>query len=155
MTGRINPYIEHKTIITELNRLLGDEADILTDGRFQLLLLPSLLITLDTTLVSPILDSLIGVFGVSTAEIGLLVTAAVAPPILLIPVGRIMADRYGRRPVLVLGTILFGSAGSAIAFTTDFRVALGLRAIQGVGFAFTLPVIITSIRDLYAEERSD
>lgn len=43
----------------------------------------------------------------------------------------------------------FSLAGTAIAFTTDFRIVLGLRMIQGVGFAGITPVLVTSIADLF------
>lgn len=42
-----------------------------------------------------------------------------------------------------------GGSGLAIAFTTNFRIALGFRALQGVGFAGVTPVIITCLGDLY------
>lgn len=48
--------------------------------------------------------------------------------------------------------MLFGLAGSAIAFTTDFRLVLALRFLQGIGFAGTNPIVITSIADLYDGE---
>lgn len=40
-------------------------------------------------------------------------------------------------------------SGTALAFTTDFAVVLALRSLQGLGFAGILPVVITSIGDLY------
>jgi MFS family permease len=67
----------------------------------------------------------------------------------VIPIAGMVADRYGRRPVLIFGLLSFGTAGSAIALTTDFRVALSLRLFQGIGFAALGPVIITAIGDLY------
>lgn len=119
------------------------------DDGFRLLLVANGIGALATSLVSPLLDTLTGPFGVSTAEIGLMVTAITAPPVLLIPFSGALTDRYGRKPILVAGLFLFGLGGMAIAFTTDFRVALGLRVLQGIGFSGVTPVIITSIGDLY------
>lgn len=136
-----------------LEQLLGDKADVLRDRDFQALLTANLLAPLGVPLVSPLLDTLAGPFGVSTAEIGLLIAAYTAPPIALIPVAGVLADRYGRKPLLLGGILLFGSAGTAIAFTTDFRVAVALRFLQGVGFAGLTPVVITSVGDLYAGSR--
>ena len=112
-----------------------------------------LVIVLGTSLVSPILDTLATVYGVSPAVIGLMVSAVTAPAIVLIPIGGSLADLYGRRPILIIGLLLFGAGGSALTLTTDFRVVLGLRAVQGAGFAFTLPTLITTIRDLYEGQR--
>ena len=132
-----------------LRWLVGDDGDILTERQFQLLLLTNVMAPLGTALLSPVLDSLIEPFGASPASIGLMVSAFTAPAIFLIPVTGMVADRYGRRPVLLFGLLCFGSAGTAIALTTDFRIVLTLRLIQGLGFAALSPIVITSIGDLY------
>jgi MFS family permease len=130
--------------------LFGDDATILRETDFQLLSFATVLPVLGTALLSPLLDSLIEPFGASSATIGLTISAFTAPPILMIPVAGMLADRYGRKRVLVASLLIFGLAGTAIAFTTDFRVVLALRVLQGVGFAGINPVIITSIGDLYS-----
>ncbi len=132
-----------------LRWLVGDDGDILTERQFQLLLLTNVMAPLGTALLSPVLDSLIEPFGASPASIGLMVSAFTAPAIFLIPVTGMVADRYGRRPVLLFGLLCFGSAGTAIALTTDFRIVLTLRLLQGLGFAALSPIVITSIGDLY------
>ncbi|MFB6304149.1 MAG: MFS transporter [Haloferacaceae archaeon] len=136
-----------------LESLLGEEADILTERDFQAMLVANLLAPLGIPLVSPLLNALTGAFGVSSARVGLLISAYTAPPIFLIPVAGVLADRYGRKPLLLGGLLLFGVAGTSIAFTTDFRVAVALRLLQGVAFAGLTPMIITSLGDLYAGAR--
>lgn len=106
-----------------------------------------------TSVLSPVLDSLIDPFGASPADIGLLISFFLAPPILMTPVAGIIADRYGRKPILVTATLVFGLAGTAIAFTTSFHVALALRLLQGIAFGGLTPIIITSIGDLYRDSR--
>jgi len=138
--------------MTWVGRLFGRNASMVHDDEFRLLLAANAIGALGTALVSPLLNSLTGPFGVSGAEIGLLVTAVGAPSIFLIPISGVIADRIGRKPVLITGLILFGSAGAAIALTTDFTVVLALRALQGVGFAGVTPIIITSFGDLYADD---
>lgn len=133
--------------------LVGENGDVVYERRFQALLAANLLAPLGITLVSPLLDSLSGPFGVSAARIGLLVSAYTAPPILLIPVAGLLADRVGRKPVLLGGIVLFGVGGSAIAFTTEFRVVVALRLLQGVAFAGLTTIIITSIGDVYDGSR--
>jgi MFS family permease len=133
--------------------LVGENGDVLYERRFQALLAANLLAPLGITLVSPLLDTLSGPFGVSTARLGLLVSAYTAPPILLIPVAGILADRVGRKPILVSGLVLFGIGGVGISFTTDFRVAVALRLLQGIAFAGLTTIIVTSIGDVYVEAR--
>ena len=148
-----NPGLRARDNVSALDSLFGDDAAVLGDRRFQLLLLANLLPPLGTALLSPVLDSLIDPFGTTPANIGLMMSFFTAPPILVIPLAGVLADRYGRKPVIVASLLLFGGAGSAIALTTDFRVALGLRLLQGAAFGGLTPVIITSIGDLYAGTR--
>jgi MFS family permease len=133
--------------------LVGENGDVLYERRFQALLAANLLAPLGITLVSPLLDTLSGPFGVSTARMGLLISAYTAPPIVLIPVAGVVADRVGRKPVLLAGILLFGVGGTGIALTTDFRVAVALRLLQGVAFAGLTTIIVTSIGDVYAGAR--
>lgn len=136
--------------MVSLTSLFGDDAPVLRETNFQVLLLATLLPVLGTALVSPVLDSLIDPFRVSAAAIGWLISAFTAPAIVMIPLAGALADRYGRKVVLVISILLFGVGGTAIAFTTDFRVALSFRFLQGIGFAGINPIIITSLGDLYS-----
>ena len=133
--------------------LVGENGDVVYERRFQALLAANLLAPLGITLISPLLDTLSGPFGVSTARLGLLVSAYTAPPILLIPVAGVLADRVGRKPVLLAGILLFGIGGTAIALTTEFWVAVALRLLQGVAFAGLTTIVVTSIGDVYAGAR--
>jgi MFS family permease len=139
--------------VAGLTTLFGDDGDLLYERDFQILVLVNLLAPLGIPLVSPVLSSLTGPFGVSEAAVGLLISAYTAPPVLLIPVVGVLADRFGRKPMMLAGVLLFGIGGTGIAFTTDFRVALALRLLQGVGFAGLTPMVITSIGDLYTGTR--
>lgn len=114
-----------------------------------MLLLANLSPPLGNALISPLLETLVGPYGVSEAEIGLLLTAFTAPSIFLIPLVGVLADRVGRKAVITAGLLCFGAGGLGLAFTTDFRVALALRLLQGVGFSGLTPIIVTSLGDLY------
>jgi MFS family permease len=136
--------------VAPLRTLFGEDATVLRETDFQLLLLATTLPVLGTLLVSPLLDSLVEPFGTTPANIGLMISFMTAPGIVMIPVAGVLADRIGRKPVLVVAVTLFGLSGAAVALTTDFRVVLGLRFLQGVGFAGIGPILITSIRDQYS-----
>lgn len=137
--------------MVSLNSLFGADAHILHDKNFQLLLLANTIGPLGTSLLSPVLDSLIDPFGVTAADIGLMVSMFTAPGIVMIPIAGILVDRFGRKRILLFGLTLFGLAGISIAATTNYRIALGLRFLQGIAFAGLTPVIITSIGDLYTK----
>jgi MFS family permease len=140
------------TDVSLLRSALGDDVIVLRERNFQLLLLATVFPVLGTSLVSPVLETMIEPFGASPANIGLIVSSLTGPAILFIPLSGMLADRYGRRPVLVVALVLFGLGGSAIALTTDFRAVLALRAVQGVGFAGLVPVITASIGDTFDGE---
>lgn len=133
-----------------IEALFGDRAGILRTRQFQLLLLANVNGALGLVLISPFLEVLTGPFAVSDVRIGLLMTAYTVPPVLGIPVVGMLADRYGRKPLLVAGLLTFGISGAAVSLTTDFTIALGLRVLQGIGYAGTTPVIIAAVGDLYS-----
>ncbi len=141
------------TVVTRLERLFGEDADVLGNRNFQLLLLGSLCSPLGESAISPVLDTLSGPYGVSSARVTLLMAAYTAPAIVVIPLVGVLSDRYGRRPVLASGLTLLGVAGLALPFTTDFRVALGLRVLQGIGYCGIGPVLITTVGDLFTGDR--
>ncbi|WP_348608778.1 MFS transporter [Halobaculum rarum] len=136
-----------------LGRLVGDDADVLDDRDFRLLLLASLISPMGASVVSPVVESLAGPYGVSATEAALLLSAFTAPGIVLIPLSGVLADRYGRKPVLASGLALFGLAGVALTLTTDFRTALALRLLQGVGYTGIGPILITATGDLFSGAR--
>ena len=76
---------------------------------------------MDVPLISPALPELQAMFGVTESKVGLLIALYALPGILFGPVIGVLADRVGRRYVLSGPLALFGLAGTAIAFTNDFR----------------------------------
>lgn len=136
--------------MSSLSLLVGDHSDLLRKRNFQILLLANLLPPLGSSLLSPVLDSLVDPFGVSPSKIGLMISVFSAPAIVLIPIAGLLSDYFGRKPILIVGLLIFGAGGTMIAFTTDYNIVLGLRLLQGVGFASTTSIIITSLGDLYS-----
>jgi MFS family permease len=116
-------------IVHVLTSMFGSDADVLGETDFQLLLLANIVSSLGTALLSPVLDSLIAPFGASPASTDLVMSFYVAPATVMIPVAGVLADRFGRKAVLVPSLVLFGLLRSAIAFSTDFRLALVLRLV--------------------------
>lgn len=135
-----------------IESLFGRDAAILRRFEFQVILVSTFPAALGSSILSPILDSLTGPFGVSASTAGLLVTAFFAPAIVVTPIAGSLADRFGRKPLLVLSLVLFGAGGVAIVTTTDFRLVLFYRLVQGVGSGILLPVLVASIGDLYTDD---
>ena len=132
-----------------LKNLLGSEGDILSDRSLQLLLLANMVYPMGTTMISPILESLLLPLSTTPAAIGLLMTAFFAPLMLLSPIAGGLTDVYGRKPLLIAGLLIFGISGLFMTFSTSFLLTLSLRFLQGIGGACILPVVVTSLGDLY------
>ncbi len=61
-----------------------------------------------------------------------------------------LADRFGRKPVLLVGLGIYTLASVACYFAPSLGVMIAARAIQGVGSAATRILAITIVRDCYA-----
>lgn len=111
---------------------------------------------MDVPLISSALPEIQSVFGVSESRAGLFITLYALPGILLAPIIGALAGRIARRYVLSGSLVVFGLAGSAIAFTNDFMVALGLRVLQGFAAGSILAALaMTVVGDRYTDRQHD
>lgn len=122
-------------------------------ANFRVVLASSMIGIMGVSLLTPVLPQLKGVFGVGDAAVGLIVPAFTLPGVVLTPFVGIAADRFGRRRTLVPLLVLFGVAGSAIAFAPNFRAVLALRVLQGIGGSALIMLAITLIGDYYDDPR--
>jgi ACDE family multidrug resistance protein len=99
--------------------------------------------------ISPALPTLQERLGIGDSGLGLFTAAYMLPGVVLaVPLGY-LADRVGRRTMFVSMAFLYGAAGAAQALVTSFEQLLGLRVLQGVGFASLMPLSMTLIADAY------
>lgn len=61
-----------------------------------------------------------------------------------------LADRFGRRPVLLVALLLYAGFSAVAGFAGSFGVMLAARVLQGVGAAGTRVLAVSIIRDRYA-----
>jgi MFS transporter, ACDE family, multidrug resistance protein len=100
--------------------------------------------------ISTALPAIQTALGVSDSRLGLFTAAYMLPGVLFaIPLGY-LADRIGRRQVFASMAALYGLAGGAQALVGSYEAMLGLRVLQGVGFAALMPLSITLIGDVYS-----
>ncbi|MDR3065792.1 MAG: MFS transporter [Comamonas sp.] len=64
-----------------------------------------------------------------------------------------LADRIGRRPVLMMAVVIDAFAGVASAFAPEFAWLLVLRFITGIGVGGTLPVDYTMMAEFLPSDR--
>ena len=99
--------------------------------------------------VSAALPAVQHALGFSNSAIGLFTAAYILPGVVLaVPLGY-LADALGRRRVFVAMAVVYGGAGAAQALVSDFNVLLGLRVLQGIGYASLMPLSVTLIADVY------
>lgn len=103
-------------------------------------------ITVNTMVTASIKEILAGV-GAPIGLAGVLIAAATLPGILLAPVIGVLADRYGRREVLVPCLVLFAVAGGLGALAPNLWVLAGLRFLQGAGSAGLVNLAVVIIGD--------
>lgn len=61
-----------------------------------------------------------------------------------------LADRYGRKPVLMVGLTLYTLFAALCAFSTSFEMLLLARFLTGLGAASTRVLAVSIVRDCYA-----
>jgi ACDE family multidrug resistance protein len=99
--------------------------------------------------LTPAFPDIIRYFSISPQQVGGLIVAFTLPGIFLTPFTGMLADRYGRKLVLVPSLFLFAIAGFACMFTKDFFWLMVLRFFQGVGASSLSSLNVTLIGDLF------
>lgn len=61
-----------------------------------------------------------------------------------------LSDRFGRRPVLIGGLVLFSIAGLLSALTQSFAMLLAARFVQGLGAGAPRVIAVSLARDTYS-----
>ncbi|MBU2666060.1 MFS transporter [Actinoplanes bogorensis] len=69
---------------------------------------------------------------------------------LLLPLGA-AGDRWGRKPVLLAGLVVFGVANAAAALAPSTEVMLAARLLSGIGAAMIMPVTLAVITSTFPE----
>ena len=82
-----------------------------------------------------------------------LVSAPSLTVVLVAPIAGLIADRYGRTPLLITGVTLFAVAGSAGAYLPDLNSILASRLLLGVAVAMTMTAQVSLVGDLFTGER--
>ncbi len=110
----------------------------------------TLMAVLGVSSITPALPEVRDAFGVTSGQVGLLITIFTLPGVALTPVLGVLSDRHGRKKILVPALLLFGVAGGLCAFARDFELLLALRLVQGMGAAALGTLNVTVIGDIFA-----
>ncbi len=87
--------------------------------------------------------------NISEQQVGYLITVFTLPGVFLTPVLGVMADRFGRKKILIPSLLLFGIAGFLCFFMRNYHMLLVFRLLQGVGAASIGSLNVTLIGDFF------
>lgn len=119
------------------------------DTNLQVVFTVTLMGVLGVSSITPAFPKIVQEFQISSKEVGLLITVFTLPGIFLAPLFGVLADRMGRRKILIPSLILFAGAGTACGLVHTFHLLLILRALQGMGTASLGSLNVTIIGDMY------
>ncbi len=102
---------------------------------------------LANTLIGPAIPDILDHFDQPRSRAGLFVGAGALPGIVLAPIIGVLADRFGRRNVLVPCLVSFGVFGALSALAPTFEILVGLRLLQGFGSAGLINLAVVIIGD--------
>lgn len=100
-----------------------------------------LLIGTDLFVVAPLLSSLGRTYGTSSDVTGLVVTAFSVAYMVVAPLMGRIADKYGRRTVLIAGLAVFGLANCCSAAAPNMALLLVARVVAGSAAAAVTPSV--------------
>lgn len=123
------------------------------EGQLKIIYSITLIAILGVASITPAFPKIQQVFEISETQVGLLITAFTLPGIFLTLILGVLADRLGRKTILIPSLFLFGLAGGACAFVDNFNWLLILRFVQGIGGASLGSLNVTIIGDLYNNQK--
>jgi MFS family permease len=126
--------------------------------RVTLLMVGSCLPVLGAVLLAPMLSKLQESFGtVSDADalVPMILTVPALTLALFAPLAGVMIDRFGRKGLLVVATLLYALFGTAPLWLDSLHAVVAGRALLGVTEAFIMTACTTMIGDFYQGRARD
>jgi MFS family permease len=125
------------------------ETKLFFNKNLQIIYLVTLMAVLGVASITPALPMMARQFNVNSTNVALIVIAMTLPGIFLTPLLGILADRYGRKKILVPSLFILGIFGFACFFASSFELLLLFRFLQGMGAASLGSLNVTLIGDLF------
>ena len=120
---------------------------------FPLLLVNMFLAMLGIGLVIPVLPQFLHEFGAGGQAAGYLVSCFGLTQFLFSPIAGNLADKYGRKPMIVLGLGLFALSNLCAAIADNLWFLFLSRLIGGAGSAALVPSIMAYAADITTNEQ--
>jgi EmrB/QacA subfamily drug resistance transporter len=88
----------------------------------------------------------------AAGELPWVINAYLLPLSALLLFGGAAGDRFGRRLLLIVGTVVFAAASAACALAPNMALLLAGRVLQGVGAAILMPNSLAILGDAFSGE---
>ncbi len=122
---------------------------ILRRRELHIIFFVTMIAVMEVSVISPVLPAIASALRINSREANLLIVVFTLPGIFLSPLMGILADRFGRKKVLIPSLIVFGICGSSCYFVKNFTILLILRLMQGAGSAAIGSLNQTIIGDIF------
>ena len=129
------------------------EKPVIKDSRLHVIFGITLVAVMGVASLTPVFPEVKKQFNLDAQQVGYLVTVFTFPGFALSIFLGILADRLGRKRVLIPSIFLFAITGFLCGFAKTFEHLLILRFIQGIGASAVGSLNITLIGDIFNAEK--
>ncbi len=109
------------------------------------------LVAMDTTIVATAIPQVVGDLG-GFSQVGWVFSIYLLAQTVTIPIYGKLADLYGRKPILVIGVIVFLIGSLLSAMSWNMVALIAFRAVQGIGAGSIGATVNTVAGDMYSVE---
>jgi MFS family permease len=102
----------------------------------------------DALSIAYVLPVIVPLWKLAPAQIGTLISFGFLGQLIGALIGGSLAERFGRRPVIIIAVTWFGLLSFACGFAWSYDSLLVLRLLQGLGLGAEVPVAATYISEL-------
>lgn len=103
-------------------------------------------------IIIPVMPSYLAIFGVGGQVLGFLVAGFALAQFLFSPIAGDLSDRYGRKPFIVAGLIIYAFSQVLFGFADAVWVLFLSRFLGGFGAALIAPPIMAYVADITTHE---
>lgn len=112
-----------------------------------------LIVQIDATGMNLALPSIARQMEASTGQLQWIIDAYLVVLASLLMFSGALADRVGRRKVLMFGLVIFGVGSLLCSLATDPLMLIGMRAVQAVGGSMLAPVALSVIANTFTNPK--
>ncbi len=106
---------------------------------------------IDGTIVNVALPTLVRELGATSSQLQWIVDAYTIVFAGFLLIAGNTGDRLGRKPVLVVGLVIFGAGSLACSQASTAEQVIAMRAVQGFGAAFIMPSTLSILTNVFAD----